>query len=149
MKVENVPEDLFKPVYFRAKETQRLNGIIKDPLAVEIVERMFPNCSIVDDWTIQFGITIHTLIVDQVVKQFLQQHPDSIIVTLGGGLATRPLLFDNAQADWFCVDAPYVEPFWNQLIGKSQRNHFISSLVTDLDWMSQIAEARRSVLFIA
>ena len=107
MKVENVPEDLFKPVYFRAKETQRLNGIIKDPLAVEIVERMSPNCSIVDDWTIQFGITIHTLIVDQVVKQFLQQHPDSIIVTLGGGLATRPLLFDNGQADWFCVDASF------------------------------------------
>jgi O-methyltransferase involved in polyketide biosynthesis len=149
MKVENVPEDLFKPVYFRAKETQRLNGIIKDPLAVELVERMSPNCSIVDDWTIQFGITIHTLIVDRVVKQFLQQHPDSIIVTLGGGLATRPLLFDNGQADWFCVDASYVEPFWNQLIGGSQRNHFISSPVTDLGWMSQIAEASRAVLFIA
>lgn len=48
---------------------------------------------------------------------------------------------DNNQAMWFCIDAPYVEPFWNQLIGESPRNHFISSAVTDLDWMNQIAEA--------
>ena len=149
MKVANVPEDLFKPVYFRAKETQRLDGIIKDPLAIKIVERMLPNCAILDDWTIQFGIAIHTLIVDNVVKQFLQQYPDAVIITLGGGLATRPLLLDNGQADWFCVDASYVEPFWHQLIGESQRNHFVSSIVTDLDWTNQIAEAGRSVLFIA
>lgn len=149
MKVENVPEDLFKPVYFRAKETQRPNGIIKDALAVEVVKQMLPDCPIVDDWTIQFGIAIHTLIVDNVVKQFLQEHPDSAIVTLGGGLATRPLLLDNGQADWFCVDAPYVESFWNRLIGESQRNHFISSVVTDLAWRNQIAEAGRAVLFIA
>lgn len=149
MKVGNVPEDLFKPVYFRAKETQRPDGIIKDALAVEVVERMSPNCLIVDDWTIQFGIAIHTLLVDNVVKQFLQQHPDAIIITIGGGLATRPLLLDNGQADWFCVDAPYVESFWNQLIGESQRNHFISSSVTDLDWMNQIADAGRAVLFVA
>lgn len=149
MKVANVPEDLFKPVYFRAKETQRPDGIIKDTLAVEVVEQMLPNCLIVDDWTIQFGIAIHTLIVDNVVKQFLQQHPDAVIITLGGGLATRSLLLDNGQADWFCVDAAYVESYWNQLIGKSKRNHFISSAVIDLGWTNQIAEAGRVVLFVA
>ncbi len=149
MKVANVPEDLFKPVYFRAKETQRLDGIIKDPLAVEVVERMSPNCSIVDDWTIQFGIAIHTLIVDNVVEQFLQQYPNAVVIILGGGLATRPLLMDNSQAEWFCVDAPYIEPFWNQLIGESQRNHFISAAVANLDWMNQIPEAGRAVLFVA
>jgi O-methyltransferase involved in polyketide biosynthesis len=70
MKVANVPEDLFKPVYFRAKETQRLDGIIKDLLAVEIVERMSPDSLIVDDWTIQFGIAVHTLIVDVLSNNF-------------------------------------------------------------------------------
>lgn len=90
MKVANIPEDLFKPVYFRAKETQRLDGIIKDLLAVEIVERMSPNYSIVNDWTIQFGIAIHTLIVDDVVKQFLRQHPDAVVVILGADLLPDP-----------------------------------------------------------
>jgi O-methyltransferase involved in polyketide biosynthesis len=56
---------------------------------------------------------------------------------------------DNNQAEWFCVDAAYVESFWNQLIGESQRNHFISSAVTDLDWMNQIVETGRAVLFVA
>ncbi|QSJ18447.1 class I SAM-dependent methyltransferase [Nostoc sp. UHCC 0702] len=149
MKVANVPEDLFKPVYFRAKETQRADGIIKDALAVTLVEMMSPNCPNVDDWTIQFGIAIHTLLVDKVVKQFLRQHSDAVIITLGGGLATRPFLLDNGQAEWFCIDAPDVEVFWNQLIGESERNHFIPSAVTDLTWMNQIVSAGRAVLFIA
>lgn len=149
MKVANVPEDLFKPVYFRAKESQRPDGIIKDDIAIELVEQMSPNCPIVNDWTIQFGIAIHTLLVDKIVKQFLQYHPDAVVITLGGGLATRPLLLDNGQAEWFCVDVPYVKPFWQQLIGESKRNHFISSAVTNLAWMNQITEAERAILFIA
>ena len=126
-----------------------MDGIIKDPLAVEMVKRMSPDGAIVDDWTIQFGIAVHTLIVDRVVKQFLQHYPDAIIITLGGGLATRPLLLDNGRADWFCVDASDVESFWYQLIGESQHNHFIASVVTDLGWMNRIVEADRKVLFIA
>lgn len=35
------------------------------------------------------------------------------------------------------------------MVGESQRNHFISSVVTDLTWTNQIAEAERAVLFIA
>jgi len=58
---------LFKPVYFRARETKRPDGIIKDELAVRLVEQIAP-LSEIDDWTIQFGIAIHTLLVDSVVK---------------------------------------------------------------------------------
>jgi hypothetical protein len=39
MKVANVPEDLFKPVYFRTKEAQRLDQIIKDVLVIEVGSR--------------------------------------------------------------------------------------------------------------
>jgi O-methyltransferase involved in polyketide biosynthesis len=95
MQVANVPEILFKPVYFRAKETQRADSIIQDPIAVEILQKISPNLSDIDDWTIQFGIVIHTTIVDNVVKQFLQQHPNAVIITLGGGLATRPPQFGD------------------------------------------------------
>lgn len=149
MQVANVPEILFKPVYFRAKETQRADGIIQDPIAVEILQKISPNLSGIDDWTIQFGIVIHTMIVDNVVKQFLQQHPDAIIITLGGGLATRPLLMDNGQAEWFCVDDPAVETYWNQLIGTSDRNHFVSSIVTDLTWIERIPKSGKATLFVA
>jgi O-methyltransferase involved in polyketide biosynthesis len=55
----------------------------------------------------------------------------------------------NNQAEWFCIDAPYIKPFWDQLIGESQHNHFISSAVTDLGWLNQISEAGRAVLFVA
>jgi O-methyltransferase involved in polyketide biosynthesis len=149
MQVANVPEILFKPVYFRAKETQRSDAIIQDPIAVEILQKISPNLSGIDDWTIQFGIVIHTMIVDNVVKQFLQQHPDAVIITLGGGLATRPLLMDNGQAEWFCVDDPAVETYWNQLIGTSDRNHFVSSIVTDLTWIDRIPKSRSAILFVA
>lgn len=121
MKIRNIPEELFKTVYFRAKETKRPDGIIKDELAVRLVEQIAPNFSEIDDWTIQFGIAIHTLLLDSVVKKKLQNNPDGVIITLGGGLCTRPILLDNGQAQWFCVDAPYGELFWNQLLGESAR----------------------------
>lgn len=149
MKIRNIPEELFKPVYSCAKETKRPNGIIKDELAVKMVEQIAPNLSKIDDWTIQFDIAIHTLLVDNVVKQFLQKNSAGVIITLGGGLCTRPILLDNGQAQQFYVDDPYVEPFWNQLLGKSVRNHFIPSLVTDFTWANQIPEEEREVLFIA
>lgn len=149
MQVTNVPEILFKPVYFRAKETQRVDRIIQDRFAVEILKKILPNLSGIDDWTVQFGIVIHTQIVDSVVKQFLQQHPDAVIITLGGGLATRPLLLDNGQAQWFCVDDPAVETYWNQLIGPSERNHFVASIVTDLTWIDRITKSERATLFVA
>lgn len=144
-----VPEDFFKPVYFRAKETERPDGMIKDEVAVKLLEQMTPNHPSVDDWTIQFGIAIHTLLVDNVVKRFLQEHPNAVVITLGGEICTRPLLLDNDQAEWFCVDTPDVEPYWSQLIGDSARNHFISCLITDFAWFNQIAEDSRAVLFIA
>lgn len=143
-----VTEDVFKPVYFRAKETERPDAIIKDEIAVRLMEQMTPNRPIVDDWTIQFGIAIHTLLVDDVVKQFLQKHPDAVVISLGGGLCTRAILLDNGQSEWFCVDLPDVEPYWNQLIGESARNHFISCSVTDFTWLNQITESERTVLFI-
>jgi O-methyltransferase involved in polyketide biosynthesis len=149
MQVANVPEILFKPIYFRARETLRNDGIIQDPIAVDILKKISPNLSGMDDWTIQFGIVIHTKIVDNVVKQFLQQHPDAVIITLGGGLATRPLLLDNGRAQWFCVDDPAVETYWNQLIGTSDRNQFVSAVVTDLTWIDRIPKSEKSTLFIA
>jgi O-methyltransferase involved in polyketide biosynthesis len=117
--------------------------------AIENCITLSSNLSGIDDWTIQFGIVIHTKIVDNVVKQFLQQHPDAVIITLGGGLATRPLLLDNGQAEWYCVDDPAVETYWSQLIGRSDRNHFISSIVTDLTWIDRIPKSGQATLFVA
>ncbi len=144
-----VPENIFKPVYFRAKETSLPDGIIKDEVAVKLLEQMNPDCPIADDWAVQFGITIHTLLVDNVVKQFLQEHPDAVIITLEGGICTRPLILDNGQAEWFCIDNPDVEQYWNQLIGDSTRNHFISCRLTNFTWFDRITEGDRAVIFIA
>jgi O-methyltransferase involved in polyketide biosynthesis len=64
MKIRNIPEELFKSVYFRAEETKRPDAIIKDELAVRLIEKIASNFSKLDDWTIQIGIAIHTLLVD-------------------------------------------------------------------------------------
>jgi O-methyltransferase involved in polyketide biosynthesis len=60
------------PLYFRALESQRLDALIRDPKAVELV--------------------------GQLAQAFLAEHPFGVIVDLGCGLDTRSEQFENVTA---------------------------------------------------
>jgi methyltransferase (TIGR00027 family) len=153
-KLTGVSETLLMTLYCRSLETQRSDAIIRDEKAVELVKKIDYDFSKFDDWVIQGGLAIRTEIIDQVVEQFLQKTPDAIIVNLGAGLCTRFFRFDNGQAQWFEVDLEQVQPFWNELIGSSERNQFVACSVFDFTWMDVVSKALQDnnsqrVLFIA
>jgi O-methyltransferase involved in polyketide biosynthesis len=145
-----VPETLLMTLYHRALETQRPDGIIRDRPAVEIVKKIDYDFKRFDDWKIQWGVAVRTELFDKVVEKFLIEHPDALIVTLGAGLCTRALRLDNQQAQWISIDLPPVQPYWENLIGDSERNHFITRSVTDFTWIDLVLKAQqeRKLLFI-
>jgi O-methyltransferase involved in polyketide biosynthesis len=150
-KLTGVPETMLLTLYHRALDTQRTDSIIKDKFAVRLVEQIDHDFSKFNDWKMQWGIPVRTWLIDTAVHKFLQEHPNSLIVTLGAGLCTRALRLDNGQAQWFSIDLEDVQPFWKKLIGNSERNHFITCSALDFTWMEQIAEMKQhqAVLFIA
>jgi O-methyltransferase involved in polyketide biosynthesis len=145
-----VPETLLMTLYHRALETQRPDGIIRDRPAVEIVKQIDYDFTRFDDWKIQWGVAVRTELFDNVVQKFLIEHPDGLIITLGAGLCTRALRLDNQQAQWISIDLPPVQPYWENLIGASERNHFITCSVTDFTWIDLVIKVQqdRKVLFV-
>jgi O-methyltransferase involved in polyketide biosynthesis len=150
-KLSGIPETMLLTLYQRALETKHPNPIIQDEFAVKIVDLIDHDFSKFDDWKIQWGIAVRTQLIDTAVQKFLHQHPDSLIVTLGAGLCTRALRLDNDRAQWISIDLEDIRPFWEKLIGESDRNHFITCSASDFIWIDRIdvIQQDRSILFIA
>ena len=70
-----VPETMLQTVYARAKET-KTRGAIHDEKAVELVEKLDYDFSLADkDTPMHSGVIARTIVLDRLVKEFLEQHP--------------------------------------------------------------------------
>lgn len=148
--LKGVSETLLTTLYLRSLETKRKDGIIKDDHAVEIVKRINYNFTENNSQFSQALIAIRTEIIDELVKKFINQHPDATIVNLGTGLCTRFFRVDNGSINWFCIDLPEVKLVWDNLIHKSERLHYLSYSALDFKWIQNIKEiAPDKILIIA
>lgn len=86
--LEGVSETLLIPLYGRALETEREDGVIKDPKAVEVVNKIkeeLPTLQLSCSPQLQLGLCIRSQILDERVRNFLEASPDANIVNLGEG----------------------------------------------------------------
>ncbi|MBY0501946.1 MAG: class I SAM-dependent methyltransferase [Alphaproteobacteria bacterium] len=151
--LEGVSETLLIPLYGRALETDRYEGIIQDPKAVEIVnkiEKELPTLKLSCSPQLQLGLCIRTRILDERVNDFLDTSPDAHIVNLGAGLCTRFTRLDNGSCQWSEVDLPQVKKLWHQLYEESENHRFIEGSVIEIDWFDKVVKNPDSkILFIA
>lgn len=138
-RLTGVEETLLIPLWARASETRRPDAIVRDPRAVELVERIdYDFSTFARDWTAQLAIAIRTEIFDQAVGDFLKRHPAANVINLAAGLDTRFERLDNGTLRWWDVDLPKVTALRGQLIEQSERRRFIAGSVLDEDWLAAI-----------
>jgi len=149
-KITGVPETLLIPLYARAVETQRPDGIIRDEKAVEMVERIDYDFAKFDKtWMSQVGVTIRTEILDEGTSAFIGTHPEATVVNLGAGLCTRFNRVDNGRVTWYELDLPEVIELRRQFFTETNRRRLIVGSVADFDWMEQIQKGdSQPLLFI-
>ena len=135
-----ISETLLITAYMRSLETKSKGGIIKDYKSVEMVERIDYDFSQYKLPTNQALIAIRTMIIDEIVSDFIARHPQATVVNLGAGLCSRFFRLDNGSIQWIDLDLPQVEPIWNILIGESDRHHYLAYSILDLNWMSKVRE---------
>jgi O-methyltransferase involved in polyketide biosynthesis len=148
--LKGVSETLLTTLYLRSLETQRTDGIIQDNHSVEIVKRI--NYNFVANYSqfTQALIAIRTEIIDELVKNFIDRHPDATIINLGTGLCTRYFRVDNGSINWFCVDLPEVKLVWDNLFDESERFHYLSYSALDFNWIKKVKPtASDKILIIA
>jgi O-methyltransferase involved in polyketide biosynthesis len=152
-----VAETLLLPLYARAVESRRTDGVLRDRRAEALVARL--------DY--DFGrFALHgfhqparvmaTREIDRITREFLARHPDGVVVHIGCGLDTRFERVDNGSVNWFDLDLPDVVGLRRELGLASgpglaaARYHLIAGSAFDVAWMADVAAVGdRAVLLVA
>jgi O-methyltransferase involved in polyketide biosynthesis len=134
-----VQETLLIPLYFRARETQRNDPIVRDPKAVEIVAALDYDFTKFDSaGTVYLDIIIRTEVMDEQVRAFIDRHPEAAIINLGAGLCGRFGRVDNGRIEWFDLDMPDAIELRRQFYPEGPRNHILAGSMFDTDWMDAV-----------
>lgn len=147
-----VAETLLIPLYGRARESQRPDAMLKDETAEEMVTQIDYDFSRIKlQGHDLLGLILRVREFDRFVRQFLEIHPDGVVVHIGCGLDTRFERVDNGHVEWYDLDLPEVIALRRKLIrAKSERYHFLECSVFDSTWIETVAVHRtRSFLFVA
>jgi len=144
-----VAETLMITLYARYVETQRSDSLFQDPKTVEIVDRTNYNFDkYAKGWASQLGVVIRVREYDRIAQQFLEAHPNAVVVNLGCGLCTRFTRLDNGSGRWYEVDFPEVIEFRRKFFQESDRYRFIPISILDFAWMDQIQRSAEQPLLI-
>ncbi|NCJ08709.1 class I SAM-dependent methyltransferase [Synechococcales cyanobacterium C] len=144
-----VAETLMITLYARYLETQCSDSFFQDPKAVEIVDRTDYNFNkYAKGWASQLGVVIRVQEYDRIAQQFLENHPNAVVVNLGCGLCTRFTRLDNGSVRWYEVDFPEVIEFRRKFFQESDRYRFIPTSILDFSWIDQIQRSADQPLLI-
>jgi methyltransferase (TIGR00027 family) len=157
--LNGVSETLLVTLYIRAMESQRPDALIKDEKAVALVKK------IKDEGGYDFSrikllhlgdenklvITLRCRELDRYTRDFLERHPESVVVHIGCGLDTRFERVDNGQVEWFDLDLPHIIDLRRDLMGgEKPRYHLLSCSVLEDAWLEALKPYKeRPYLFLA
>lgn len=151
IRLGNVQQTLLLPLWGRAVETQKVNPLLVDNKAVEIIDRLDYDFSIFSrniSEISKFGWVIRSMIIDKTVKQYIRKYPKATIVNIGCGLDTTFERVDNGSITWYDLDLPEVIDFRKGFIHDNVRRKSIAKSVFDYTWLDQI-QPDNNVLIIA
>ena len=127
-----VARTLLVPLWARAAETARPNGVLRDPKAVEVARRLdFDFAVLRGARASQLGCCVRAALVDAWVREFLDEHPAGAVIELGVGLNSRHERLDNGRARWVELDLPEVVALRERLFDPHPRRTHLAGSITD------------------
>ncbi|MHA7651510.1 class I SAM-dependent methyltransferase [Mycobacterium sp. ML4] len=131
-----ISETALLTLYQRAAEAARPDGIIDDPMAIALRDR-------IDYDYHHFGRThqataLRALAFDNAVRAFLTTHPRATVVALAEGLQTSFWRVDNGELSWLSVDLEPIVQIRRQLLPASERLRYCAQSALDYSWMDQV-----------
>ena len=145
--LKGVPETLLWPLYNRAAEARKPDGVLRDTEAVRIKEAIdYP-------YERQFGLpssdsALRALRFDEQIRMYLREHPAATVVGLGEGLETQCRRVDNGQVRWLAVDLPETIALRRQFLPDTMRHRNLACSALDFSWMNDV-DASRGVVVTA
>ncbi len=141
------------PVAIKASETLRKNARIKDDVAVKIIQHLDMDTAPFDKFMSHEGVIARSVMIDRMVKDFISQNPNSVIVNLGAGFDNRFARVDNGKISWFDIDLPDSIVARKKVFEEQERVTMIAGSILEEEWCSKVqSEAlkkKTKVLFLA
>jgi O-methyltransferase involved in polyketide biosynthesis len=144
-----VEETLLIPLYARAVETQKPDGLLADARAVEMVETIDYDFSRFEDIGSLVGASLRTLVFDDWVRRFLDDSADGTVVELGTGLNTRFERVDNGRVHWFDLDLPDVITLRRAFFVDDDRRRMLAASILDESWIDTVRDSPGPYLLLA
>ena len=146
--IQGVSETMLQTLYARAMESQKENPIIYDSKAIEIVSQLNYDFSYADkDVMMSKGVIARTIVLDQMVENYIQSHHHSTIINIACGLDTRFYRVDNKNINWYNLDLQEVIDIRRRFLKEDSRVSMIAASAMDEAWTEKI-ETLDSVLVI-
>src|SRR3712207_1340454 len=101
-----IPATMLTTLWAKAVETDRPDALLHDAKAREIIEQIDYDFSRFRNVKLsQVGCCIRAKLIDEEARQFLERHPDAVVIQLGAGLDARyERLGCPEVSHWFDLD---------------------------------------------
>ena len=144
--LSGVPETMLQTVYARARESQG-RGAIRDPKAEALIAGLDYDFSLAEkDTAMRSGVIARTIVLDRLVRGWLEGHPGAVVVNIACGLDTRCYRMAG-YAHWYNLDLPETIAVREKLLPETEDISQIAMSAME-DWGSRIAETAAPVLVI-
>ena len=143
-----VEETAFLTLYARALDSRWAKPILGDTMADETVARLdydFAGLGVQTSVVCQSALRAKML--DDRVRTFVVDHPDAVVVDLGGGLDSGVhRIAPPATVDWYSVDLPGISELRDRVLPPLPQAHTVSASLADPDWTDPIPPDRPTML---
>ena len=139
------------PVAIKASETLRKNARVKDDVAVEMIKTLQIDTKPFDKFMSHEGVIARTVMIDRIVKDFVEKNPDAVIVNMGAGFDNRFSRVDNGSIVWFDLDLADSIALRKKVFAERSRVFMISGNITGNSWCAAVKSKieNKKVLFLA
>lgn len=145
------PETLLIPLWARARENFRPDGLIRDPFAARIVESLdFDFDTFERHHVAGVDFCLRARLMDDLVKDALaEESAGRSVVEFGPGLDTRFHRLCEQAGRWVEVDFPEVTSLRERFFGSDPRRKTIARSILDWNWVNEAGDLGSRPLFIA
>jgi O-methyltransferase involved in polyketide biosynthesis len=135
-------------LFAKAKHSQQKNHKFFDSKAIEVISKIDYDFSIAEkDKFMQMGTIARTIVLDEMVSDYINDHPECTIVNIASGMDTRFNRLDNGKINWYNVDLENSVNYRLEYIEDTERVKTLAFSAMDPGWAPEI-EIRNDVLFI-
>lgn len=148
MNLEGVEKTMLLTLFAKAKHSQQKNHKFYDSKAIEVISKIDYDFSIAEkDKFMQLGTIARTIVLDEMVGEYINSHPECTIVNIASGMDTRFNRLDNGKIYWYNVDLENSAQYRLKYIEDADRVTTLSFSAMDPSWAQEIL-IRNDVLFI-